>query len=247
MISTWSDYYSISSNKIDIIDLTGNIDESWDEFFFHLTTNKDFTLKMSKLNMTIENDSLSNPIYPPPSLVFRAFEIPMDKIKVVIIGQDPYINENDQSKPQAMGLSFSVPEGFPVPPSLKNIYNNLHSFGHLRKIPNHGNLEALEKEGVFLLNSALTVKAGISNSHASIWTWFTDEIIKHINKLFREVIFVLFGRNAISKSSLLIPGTKIVACSHCSPLGCSKTCGDFPSFNTCDFAKDLGIDWNVLL
>lgn len=245
MISSWKDYANeIAPKKMDIIDLTGNIDESWDEIFFHLTTRDP---RIQKINITINNDITQNSIYPPPNLVFRAFEIPMDKIKVVIIGQDPYINENDQSIPQAMGLSFSVPDGFPIPPSLKNIYKNLHSFGHLRRIPNHGNLEALEKEGVFLLNSSLTVKAGISNSHAFIWTWFTDEIITHINKLFPEIIFVLFGRNAISKSSLLIPGTKILSCSHPSPLGCNKKCGDFPSFNTCDFAKDLGIDWNVLL
>ena len=134
-----------------------------------------------------------------------------------------------------------------VPPSLRNIYKNLKSFGHLRKMPNHGNLEFLESQGVFLLNSALTVKAGISNSHASIWTWFTDEIIKNINSTFPDIIFVLFGRYAISKSILLNPGTKIVASSHCSPLSCSKKCGDFPSFNTCDFAKDLGVNWNVLL
>ena len=120
----------------------------------------------------------------------------------------------------------------------------------MRTIPESGDLTPLTKQGVFLLNTALTVVPGKSNSHQKQWSWFTDKIIQYIAINCDNVSFVLWGRNAIDKQSMIKSchsrGTKIVCSSHPSPLSVGKTCGIYPQFKECDFAKDLGIDWNVL-
>jgi uracil-DNA glycosylase len=241
-MENWQDYFTRFNSKIQIADLSACIHESWDEPFLYLSQDP----KCKLLEKSLEEDLKHHQkIYPFPMFVFKAFKVPVLSIKVVILGQDPYINI-EHGIPQATGLSFSVPDRFAKPPSLVNIFKNLIKYGHLAKMPLSGNLEPLVSEGVLLLNSALTVREGDSNSHAKLWTWFTDAIIRFINCNFSDVTFVLWGRNAIAKSLILKPSTKIVMSSHPSPLGASKTCGVFPAFNNCDFAKDLNINWNVL-
>ena len=154
-------------------------------------------------------------VYPPPKLVFNAFELcPFDQVKVVIIGQDPYHGPG-----QAHGLCFSVQEGVIVPPSLRNIYKEIHDdLG--KDIPPSGNLERWAKQGVLLLNATLTVEQGRAGSHQG-WGWerFTDAAIKKVSDEKEGVVFMLWGRFAQNKASL-IDATKhlILKAPHPSPL-----------------------------
>ena len=126
-------------------------------------------------------------VYPPENNVFQAFELtPFDELKVVILGQDPYHGEN-----QAHGLCFSVPEGVPQPPSLVNIFKEIQTDINIQR-PQSGNLERWAKQGVFLLNTTLTVQAGKPLSHKNKgWEIFTDEVIKQISREKTGVIFLL--------------------------------------------------------
>jgi len=165
------------------------------------------------------------PIYPPKPLVFNAFNLTNpDKLKVVILGQDPYINEGE-----AMGLAFSVPDGKKIPPSLRNIFKKLG------KDTTNGDLTNWTDQGVLLLNTALTVRAHKSNSHSRIWRKITNTMIKYISDNFDNLVFILWGGNAFGKKEW-INGNKhsILISSHPSPLGCSKMMKGNSSFNDCD-------------
>lgn len=182
-------------------------------------------------------------IFPYPKLIFKAFELPLSEVQIVIIGQDPYFNMSF-SGPLAMGMSFSIPLRMEIPSSLQNIYKNLVKFKHLRTIPSHGNLEKIASQGVLFMNAALTVQQGKAKSHKKLWMSYTDEIIKKIDS--STIVFVLWGSDAIEKAKLITKGT-IIASSHPSGLSATKSCGPYPAFMDNDFAKDLGVDWNVLL
>ncbi|HFA49708.1 MAG TPA: uracil-DNA glycosylase [Bacteroidetes bacterium] len=154
-------------------------------------------------------------VYPPGPLIFNAFNTtPVEKVKVVVLGQDPYIKPG-----QAMGLSFSVPKGVAVPPSLKNIYKELHTDLGC-PIPNHGDLTKWAEQGVFLLNASLTVERGKSNSHAkSGWHRFTDAVIQHISNKKEGIVFMLWGNFAKKKAALIDPFKHLVLeAAHPSPL-----------------------------
>lgn len=156
-------------------------------------------------------------VLPDYKSLFRAFELcPPHLVKVVIVGQDPYINPG-----QAMGLSFSVPDGFPLPPSLRNIYKNLVlQFG---SAPVSGNLEAWSKQGVLLLNTILTVEAGSSLSHKKLgWEAFTHCVLERLNNK-NGLVFMLWGNPAQKLLPLLSNPANLVLCtSHPSPLGVHK-------------------------
>lgn len=162
-----------------------------------------------------EEKNTGKTIYPPGKLIFNAFDCtPFDKVKVVIIGQDPYHNPG-----QAHGLSFSVPDGVQPPPSLINIFKELQEDLGL-PMGRTGNLEKWAKQGVLLLNASLTVEVNKPMSHSEIgWHIFTDETIKHISKHKDHVVFMLWGRFAQNKANL-IDGTKhlILKAAHPSPL-----------------------------
>jgi uracil-DNA glycosylase len=154
-------------------------------------------------------------IYPPGPLIFNAFDkTPFDEVKVVILGQDPYHGPH-----QAMGLSFSVPDGVPKPPSLVNIFKELHDDTGV-PIPESGNLTPWAERGVMLLNASLTVRAGEPMSHSKIgWHIFTDCVISKISGLKKNVVFLLWGRYAQEKKELI--DTKkhhILKAAHPSPL-----------------------------
>jgi uracil-DNA glycosylase len=136
-------------------------------------------------------------VYPPPKLVFNAFDLcPFDQVRVVIIGQDPYHGPG-----QAHGLSFSVPAGVAIPPSLRNIYQEIHDDLGL-SIPHHGNLEHWAKQGVLLLNATLTVNAGKPMSHHGHgWEEFTTAAIKRLAEEKEHLVFLLWGRSAQEKGS----------------------------------------------
>ncbi|KAG5860215.1 uracil-DNA glycosylase [Encephalitozoon hellem] len=175
---------------------------------------------------------------------FSSF-FPLEATKVVIMGQDPYHNDN-----QAMGLSFSVPMGVPVPPSLKNIYLEINSDIEGFEIPSHGDLSKWAKRGVLLLNDVLTVTKNRPNSHAGIgWREFTSRILQTINEKCTNVVFMLWGRHAQAKGKFINRNRHLVlTCGHPSPLSSNHFfgCKHFSKANK--YLKDHGkspIEWQV--
>jgi uracil-DNA glycosylase len=185
-------------------------------------------------------------IYPPGSKIFNAFNTtPFDHVKVVILGQDPYHGPG-----QAHGLCFSVPDGVPPPPSLVNIFKELQKDLGL-KIPQHGNLSHWAKQGVFLLNASLTVRAGEPMSHAKIgWARFTDSVIKIISQHKKHVVFFLWGKFAQEKKVLIDESKHLVLkAAHPSPLSAESGffgCRHFSKANEYLVAQKIDpVDWSL--
>lgn len=153
----------------------------------------------TNLTKTVRESYLKATVYPPPQFIFHAFELcPFEKVKVVILGQDPYHGPG-----QAHGLSFSVPDEVKTPPSLKNIYKELNSDLGIT-IPENGNLERWAKQGVLLLNATLTVEKSNAGSHQGLgWETFTDAVIKTVSDQKEHVVFLLWGNFARSKAALI--------------------------------------------
>lgn len=206
---------------------------------------------ITQLASFVEKERAENvPIYPPKELVFNAFRLtPYDKVKVLIVGQDPYHGPG-----QAHGLSFSVPEGVRVPPSLKNIYKELASdVGFV--IPDHGCLIPWALQGVMLLNATLTVRQGSPMSHhGKGWEQFTDAVIAKLSERGDPVIFVLWGRSAKEKVAHInsFEGYKqhyMLSAAHPSPFSAHNGflgCRHFSKINK--LLIDLGkepIDWSL--
>jgi len=191
------------------------IEESWktilaDEFekpYFSVLT--DF----------VRNEYKTRTIYPPAKLIFNAFDqCPFDKLKVVILGQDPYHGPG-----QAHGLCFSVNDGIEFPPSLRNVFKELQNDVG-KEIPRSGNLTGWAKQCVLLLNATLTVRANQAGSHQNKgWEQFTDAVIDIINKQKQGVVFILWGNYAISKVKFIDQNKHLVLSSvHPSPLSASR-------------------------
>ncbi|GAB5552138.1 MAG: uracil-DNA glycosylase [Saprospiraceae bacterium] len=184
-------------------------------------------------------------IFPPGPLIFNAFErTPFDQVKVIILGQDPYHNPGE-----AMGLSFSVPRGVRVPPSLKNIYKELNTdIGF--EIPNHGDLSSWANQGVFLLNSMLTVEKKQPGSHRKIgWQNFTDAVIHLLSQEKSGLVFMLWGNFARSKSELINPDKHLILqAAHPSPLARGAYFGSRHFSQANEYLKKQGsapIDWSL--
>ena len=186
------------------------MDNNWKEIF------KNYP-KRNELGITVDNINKKRQvatIYPPKELVFKVFDLPLQDIKVVILGQDPYHNPG-----QACGLSFSVNDGVPLPKSLINIYKELYDDLGITPAKT-GNLEKWFKQGIFLLNSVLTVEEYSPASHSNVgWQDFTDYIIETISQKNNNVVFVLWGSYARSKKTLIDSSRhKIIESPHPSPL-----------------------------
>lgn len=194
----------------------------------------------------IKNEiNIGKTIYPPGQEIFRAFQLtPFDKVKVVILGQDPYHNPGE-----AMGLSFSVPKSVKIPPSLRNIYKEIQSDLGC-DIPGHGDLTHWAEQGVFLLNAMLTVEKNRAGSHKDIgWQTFTNAVIRQLSEEKKHLVFMLWGNFAKSKKDL-IDGSKhlILESAHPSPLagGAFFGCSHFSKTN--DYLVKTGqktIDWEI--
>ena len=155
-------------------------------------------------------------IYPPAENIFNAFKLtPFEKVRVVILGQDPY-----HGPYQANGLAFSVNENVALPPSLKNIFKELSADIQNYQVPMHGDLSRWAKQGVFLLNTVLTVEKGQAHSHADLgWEQFTDEVIETLNKQKENLVFLLWGSHAQKKGRYIDENKHLVLTSpHPSPL-----------------------------
>lgn len=155
-------------------------------------------------------------VYPPKRLLFNAFDTTsFADTCVVILGQDPYIHEG-----QAMGLAFSVPQNFPIPPSLANIKKEIFDDTGKESVIVGGDLTPWAKQGILLLNTTLSVQKGLSNSHKGRgWETFTDAVISGLNKKDNNLVFLLWGANAISKRKLITnPNHLVLTAPHPSPL-----------------------------
>ncbi|MDM8313347.1 uracil-DNA glycosylase [Clostridium cadaveris] len=188
----------------------------------------------------------SNIVYPNMYDIFNALHYtPYNKVKVVILGQDPYHGPN-----QAHGLSFSVKPGVPAPPSLVNIYKELHTDLNCY-IPNNGYLKKWADQGILLLNAVLTVRASEANSHRNKgWENFTNKIIELVNSKTEPVVFILWGKNAQEKQALITnPIHHIIKSVHPSPLSASRGFfGSRPFSKTNEYLKADGIDpidWQI--
>lgn len=166
---------------------------------------------MARANAAYQNGD----VYPPRPLLFRALELtPFSKVRAVILGQDPYHGPG-----QANGLAFSVPRGVRIPPSLRNIYKELEADCGISP-PAHGDLTAWAENGVLLLNTILTVRAGTANSHRKLgWETFTDAVIGALNSRKEPVAFLLWGASAREKNALITnPDHLVLEAAHPSPL-----------------------------
>lgn len=194
------------------IEMDVKINDSWKEILKHEFSKSYFIELAGYLKLEKANGSL---IYPPGGLIFNAFNLtPFDKVKVVILGQDPY-----HGKGQAHGLSFSVMKGVKPPPSLQNIFKEIESDTGIKCSGISGDLTGWARQGVLLLNASLTVRAAEPMSHAKIgWGNFTDAVIKSISTHRENVVFMLWGRFAQEKQ-ILIDATRhlILKAAHPSP------------------------------
>ncbi|AFM00215.1 Uracil-DNA glycosylase [Desulfitobacterium dehalogenans ATCC 51507] len=199
-----------------------------------------------KLRKYLVQEYRTRTIYPDMYDIFNALHFtPYKGVKVVILGQDPYHGPN-----QAHGLSFSVKPGVPAPPSLQNIFKELQDDLGCR-IPNHGYLKQWADQGVLLLNTSLTVRASQANSHAQIgWHQFTDKVIFLLNQRQEPVVFILWGKNAQTKQSIITnPQHFIIKSVHPSPLSAyGGFFGSKPFSKANNFLVSQGkesIDWQI--
>lgn len=235
-------YLTSTVNKLFQQKIYPEIEDSWRNVLLEEFNSSEFYTLRDFLKSEKENYK----IFPAGSDIFSAFNAtPFDKVKVVIIGQDPYHGEG-----QAHGLSFSVPTGIKPPPSLKNIFKELkHDFGF--DIPDHGNLTFWAKQGVLLLNATLTVRKGEPGSHQGKgWEVFTNAVISKLSKGRENLVFLLWGRFAQEKSAL-IDSTKhlILKAAHPSPFSAHNgffNCRHFSKANSYLIQKGiLPVNWNL--
>lgn len=195
------------------------------------------------LTATLHDKYASETIYPPPKNIFRAFELcPFDSVKVVIVGQDPY-----HGVKQANGLSFSVNDGTRLPPSLKNIYQEIRNDLGVTPFPT-GDLTRWAKQGVLMLNSVLTVGAGKPASHSGLgWELFTDAVIQSLNARRTHIVYLLWGKYAQKKGEVIDSENNLILTSaHPSPYSVTGFYGNH-HFSKCnDYLSEYGltpIDW----
>lgn len=214
---------------------TGN---GWDEILSGQFNAPYFKALMEKVNA----EYATTTVYPPKDEIFAAMKtVDYDKIKVVIIGQDPYHGAG-----QANGMAFSVNKGVPLPPSLQNIFKEIKD--EYGESPNGGTLIGWAKQGVLLLNTVLTVREASPQSHSAYgWQQFTDAVIEACNKRVKPMVFLLWGSNAIAKKKYISAPHLILESAHPSPLSAYRGffgCGHFRKAN--DFLIANGeqpIDW----
>jgi uracil-DNA glycosylase len=231
------------------------VPKGWETMFNYI--NEHHADKIKELD-TFLNDCIKREtvMYPFPCDIFAAFDLfSLKELKVLIIGQDCYINEQN-GIPQATGVAFSVKEGIDIPPSLKNMHTNLYNNKHITVVPTHGNLTKWMQQGVLLLNTALTVTAGFSNSHKVPWVYITNGMLQYISDNTEGICFMLWGGNALCKLNYIDTNKHYVTISsHPSPMSYNSKLQYYPSFKDSNHFKNVNdfliknnktpIDWNV--
>lgn len=212
------------TNKIKLRSLIFN--PKWNHFF-DIIENKPYFKRMEEIlsDILVKNKQT---MVPHAELVFNSFNILSPfQIKAVFIGQDPYTDIKKINKmdiPQAMGFSFSVPFGYPKPPSLSNIYSNMIDFNHLKSMPTTGCLSYWIIQGCFMINAALTTFFGVKNAHSTIWKSFTEDLLNYLNNEFEDLIFVVWGKPAHLLCQSIDPKKhRIITSSHPSPMSFTNT------------------------
>ena len=237
------DIFSLNLHKLIIMEINPNIESSWlevlkDEF------RQPYFIEIKKFLL---EDKKKYRVFPPGQLIFNAFNLtPFDKVKIVIIGQDPYHGYG-----QAHGLCFSVPKGVAKPPSLQNIFKELKEDLNINP-PEHGDLTGWAKQGVFLLNAILTVRENTPESHRNIgWEKFTNAAIENLSDKKEHLVFMLWGSYAQEKEKL-IDNTKhlILKAAHPSPFSANRGffgCHHFSKANQYLIANNIDpIKWEDL-
>lgn len=213
-----------------------NVTNDWKDFFESQINQEYFRKLMDFIDSEYEQYN----VFPPMELVFNAFNLTEVKnIKAVIVGQDPYHEIN-----QAMGLAFSVPRDEKIPPSLRNVYKEINRDLGI-KIPSSGDLTSWAKEGIFMINTVLTVREHEANSHANKgWEIFTDNVISYISSLNKPIVYFLWGNSAKQKKILINNKNQLILESaHPSPLSANRGffgCGHFSK--ALDFYKKNNIE-----
>lgn len=220
--------------------MTIPVENDWKPILEKASKNESYT----SLKQFLKNEYQAEAVFPPKENVWQAFEwTPYEKVKVVILGQDPYHGEN-----QAHGLSFSVTPDVAVPPSLRNMYKELESDLGISPV-SHGYLKKWAEEGVLLLNTVLTVRKGLAQSHQNKgWEDLTDDVIRALNEREKPVVFILWGNSAKFKQKMIDETRHVViTSSHPSPLSSYRGFfGSRPFSRTNDALKQMGeepIDW----
>jgi uracil-DNA glycosylase len=232
----------ITKLQIKMATVNPEIEETWK----NMLTDEFRASYFAQLKDFLVEEKKGYAVYPPGSLIFNAFNnTPFDKVKVVIIGQDPYHGPG-----QAHGLCFSVPAGIAQPPSLQNIFKEINQDLGI-PVPQHGNLENWTKQGVLLLNATLTVRARQAGSHQNKgWEQFTDQAIKKLSDHRHNLVFLLWGNYAIAKRDLIDSSRHLILTSpHPSPFSANRGFFGNKHFSkTNAYLKDHGIeeiDWRV--
>ena len=218
--------------------LTGN---DWDRILKEEIDSESF----KQLQAFLAQEYATRTIYPSMVNIYNALRLtPYHEVKAVILGQDPYHGPG-----QAHGLAFSVQKGVPVPPSLQHIYKEMaQDIGF--KIPHHGCLTGWAEQGVLLLNTVLTVRAGQAGSHKGMgWEQFTDAVIEKLNERERPIVFMLWGRNAAQKKPLITnPAHLVLTAAHPSPLSAYNGffgCRHFSEATRFLNQQGMNIDWQI--
>ena len=239
--------------KEDLIDNSWTVEDiakrraplGWTKLF------RDAINELTDISEILENDKKVNGrYYPDTKNLFKAFDLtPLNKVKVVIFGQDPYFNSNSDGTPQARGMSFSVKKGTKIPSSLQNIYKELKNTVVGFEVPRHGDLSGWAYQGVLLLNSCLTVTPGNPGSHKELWLGFVKKVINAILEVNEGCIFVLWGRKAQKIEKMLGGRATILEAAHPSGLSAHRGffgCDHFNQINKllADQGK-IPINWNL--
>lgn len=225
-----------------MLKLSSEINNQW-----HSVLKQEFSAPYFKdLEQFIIHEQKEFDIYPPENEIFNAFNCtPIEDVKVVLIGQDPY-----HGKAEAHGLSFSVRKGVKIPPSLRNIYKELNTDLNIMP-PFHGDLTKWAHEGVLLLNATLTVRADTPGSHQKKgWEVFTNKVIEYLNEEKEHLVFILWGKYAQQKGEIINPNKHlIIQSAHPSPFAARKGFfGSQPFSKTNQYLKSKGItpiDWSL--
>jgi uracil-DNA glycosylase len=230
-------------NGVVVSNINPVIEESWKKVLIDEFQKPYF----KQIKQTLVEEKSKYRIYPPGNLIFNAFnQTPFDNVSVVILGQDPYHGPG-----QAHGLCFSVPQGIAQPPSLVNIFKEIHDDLGI-PVPKTGNLEKWAQQGVLLLNAMLSVRENNAGSHQKIgWETFTNQVIQTISDKRNGIIFLLWGRFAQEKAKLIDPNRHtILTAAHPSPLSAYNGffgCKHFSKAN--EILKKMGkkpIDWSII-
>jgi uracil-DNA glycosylase len=209
-----------------------NIHNSWTPLFEHYEFDLEELYKPPDI------------VYPPKECIFKVFEMDVQEIRVLFLGQDPYHNEK-----QAHGLSFSVPQGIRIPPSLKNIYKELQLEFPERKYEfSSGNLDRwFYEEKIFLLNAALSVIKNKPSSQMGVWEDFTNDVIRFISVNNKKCVFLLLGNFAKSKEKFIDNKERIIACVHPSPFSANNGFFHSDVFKTVETKLGTQVNWSLTL